>query len=85
MSKYRNYLGYDKRDYHHPEKGSDTFCEEEIQDVYVEETTEWDDVSMEVLEFLQDEVVSMAVPLLDQRFGLFDIIQLISAHARKNT
>lgn len=85
MSKYKNYLGYDKRDYHYPEKGSDMFDEDEVQDVYVEETTDWEDVSMEVLEFLQDKTISMAVPLLDQCFGLFDIIQLISAHARKDT
>ena len=84
MSKYKNYLGYDKRDYHCPEKGPDIFDEQDIHEVNMEDTAEWDDVSMEVLMFLQDKVDSMAVPILDQRFGLFDIIQLISTHAKKN-
>jgi len=83
MSKYKNYLGYDKRDYHYLEKESDIFDEQDIREVIVEDTTEWDEVSMEVLVFLQDKVVSMAVPILDQSFGLFDIIQLISTHAKK--
>ena len=82
-ARYKNYLGYDKRDYHYPEK-TDPYGDEEEPVEYVEETTEWDDVSMAAFEFLRDKVEEMAVPILDQHFGLFDVIQLLSMHAKKN-
>ena len=82
-SRYENYLGYDKRDYHCPEKAADTFDEEDVSDACVEGTTEWDKVSMIAFEFLRDKTEEMAVPILDQHFGLFDVIQLISMHAKK--
>ena len=82
-ARYKNYLGYDKRDYHRPEKAADIFDEEDVSDMYVEETTEWDKVSMIAFEFLRDKTEEMAVSILDQHFGLFDVIQLISIHAKK--
>ena len=82
-ARYKNYLGYDKRDYHCPEKAAYTFDEEDVSEACVEETTEWDQVSMTAFEFLRDKTEEMAVPILDQHFGLFDMIQLISMHAKK--
>lgn len=84
-AKYKNYLGYDKRDYY-PEKTdvSSSVYEEDTLDVYVEEKFEWDEVSMEAFEFLRDKVEEMAVPILDQHFGLFNVTQLLSTHAKKN-
>ena len=84
-SKYKNYLGYDKRDYH-PEK-TDVYSsvyEEDTLDMYMEEKIEWDEVSMEAFEFLRDKVEEMSIPILDQHFGLHQIIQLLSTHVKKN-
>jgi len=84
-AKYKNYLGYDKRDYRCPEKAADiNGVDEEDMIEYVEETGEWDEVSLAEFEFLRDKVEEMAVPLLDQHFGMFNIIQLLSVHATKN-
>ena len=83
-ARYKNYLGYDKRDYHCPEKSADVFDEEDVSEACVEETTEWDDVSITVFEFLRDKTEEMAVPILDQHFGLFDVVQLFCKHAKKN-
>ena len=82
-ARYKNCLGYDKRDCQYPEKALEIYNEEDIPETYMEETTEWDDVSMEILYYLQDNVKAMVVPILDQRLGLFDVIQLISVHAKK--
>ena len=81
-AKYKNYLGYDKRDYHCPEKPEGVFDEHDVSDMSVEETAEWDDVSIAVFEFLRDKTDEMAVPILDQHFGLFDVVQLFSMHAK---
>ena len=84
-AKYKNCLGYDKRDYKCSEKAIDANGDEEETIEYVEETDKWDEVSLEVFEFLRNKVDEMAVPLIDQRFGLFDVVQLFSAYATKNT
>ncbi len=83
-ARYKNYLGYDKRDYHYPEKADAYGDEENASKAYVEEPAEWDDASMAAFEFLRDKVEEMAVPILDQHFGLFDVFQLLSMHAKKN-
>nr|QBK85522.1 MAG: hypothetical protein LCMAC101_01090 [Marseillevirus LCMAC101] len=84
-AKYKNYLGYDKRDYRCPEKAADANgVDEEDTIEYVEETCEWDEVSLLEFEFLRDKVDEMAVPLLDQHFGMFNVVQLFFAHAIKN-
>ncbi len=82
-SRYKNYLGYDKRDYHYPEKADVNGDEEDAPEVCVEETAEWDEVSIVAFEFLRDKVEEMAVPILDQQFGLFDVVQLFSMHVKK--
>ena len=78
-ARYKNCLGYDKRDYLYPVEINND--EEEIVEE-VRETNEWDEVSLEILEFLRDKVEEMAVPLLDQHFGLFDVIQLFSTYMK---
>ena len=92
-AKYKNCLEYDKRDYvcspsipsyslNSIEGAEFNEYEEDIE--YNEEANELDEISLEAFEFLRDKVESMAVPILDQRFGLFDVIRLISAHAKNN-
>ncbi len=80
-ARHKNYLGYDKRDYHYPEK-SDVNDDEDAPEEYAEETAEWNEVSIEAFEFLRDKVEEMAVPILDQQFGLFDVVQLFSMHRK---
>jgi hypothetical protein len=84
-ARYRNYIEYDKRDYNYTGKPVELFGgdDEEPPQVCEEETTKWNDVSMAVFEFLRDKVEEMAVPILDHPFGLFDVIQLFSMHAKK--
>jgi len=84
-ARYRNYIGYDKRDYRCTGKPAELFGgdDEETPPAREKETTELDAVSVAVLEFLRDKVGEMAVPILDHPFGLFDVTQLISAHAQK--
>jgi hypothetical protein len=81
-ARYKNCLGYDKRDYSCPEKTNAAgIDDEEETSECVEPIHEWDDVSLVIFEFLQDKIEEMAVPLLNRGFGMFDVIQLLSAHA----
>jgi hypothetical protein len=87
-TKYKNCLGYDKRDYQYLDRITDFPDEEDIPQEYLEES-QWNDVSMAILEFLRDNIRDMAIPVINlessDRLELFDIIQLISAHTKTNT
>ena len=83
-AKYKNCLEYDKRDYvwsplyslNSIEGAEFNEYEEDIE--YNEEANELDEISLEAFEFLRDKVEEMAIPILDRRFGLFNVIQLFS-------